>query len=73
VRPLQINGTTTTQYWQTVGLWALAGKLVNVTIPQALLSAAAATGTTIQLHIGGWIDGTWDHENWVRLPQIVRM
>ncbi len=51
----------------------MAGKPVNVTLPKALLDAAAAKGATIQLHIGGWTDGVWAHESWVRLPEIVRM
>ena len=72
-RPLsQINGTTLTTHWQTLGLWAMAGKPVNVTLPQALLTAAAGTGAAIQLHIGGWTDSLWNKESWPRLPDMVR-
>jgi hypothetical protein len=51
----------------------MAGKPVNVTLPQALLTAAAGTGVTIQLHIGGWTDGLWGKDQWVRLPDLVRV
>ncbi len=51
----------------------MAGKLVNVTLPQTLLTAAAGAGGSIQLQIGGWTDSLWRKDDWVRLPDLVRV
>ena len=48
----------------------MAGTVVTVTVPQALLSAAA--DGIVELQIGCHDDGLWDHDTWVRLPEIVR-
>ena len=64
---LQINGTTATDYWQCLGMYAMPGRPVTVTVPASIASLQQAT-----LHIGGWTDGLYKHTEWARLPEIVR-
>ena len=45
-----INGSMADRGWQGFGVYALPGQVLNITIPQALLSANP------RLHIGGWTD-----------------
>jgi hypothetical protein len=65
---LQINGTTSTEkYWQCLGLYAMPGTLVTVTLPPSVTT----DGTTV-IHIGGWTDLLYKKTTWYRLPEVVR-
>ena len=65
---MQLNGTTTTSYWQSTGLYASPGTVVTVTLPDALL--ASAGGITYQ--IGCHTDGIWHKADWPRVPEMTR-
>lgn len=70
---VKIKGTTADSYWQGLGLWAMAGQPVTVTIPQALLRALPVGSAPITLHIGGWTDNIYkDRAEFTRLPEMVR-
>jgi hypothetical protein len=46
----------------------MAGKVVNVTLPKALLPYASS----IAFQIGCHTDGIWDKTEWTRMPEMVR-
>jgi hypothetical protein len=64
---LQINGTVLERYWQCLGLYAMPGTLVALTLPSAVVTRG---GTTV--HIGGWTDLLYKKTTWYRLPEVVR-
>ncbi|PSC75411.1 hypothetical protein C2E20_1400 isoform X1 [Micractinium conductrix] len=62
-----VNGTTSAQYWQCLGVWAMAGQPVTVTVPSGVSAASGA-----RLRIGGWTDWTYHKTKWYRLPEMSR-
>ena len=50
-RDLQINGSVVGSFWQCLGMYAMPGRPVKITVPASLVTAGGAT-----LHIGGWTD-----------------
>ena len=64
---MQVNGTTSAQYWQCLGVWAMAGQPVTVTVPSGVSAASGA-----RLRIGGWTDWTYHKTKWYRLPEMSR-
>ncbi|KAI7843452.1 hypothetical protein COHA_002930 [Chlorella ohadii] len=62
-----VNGSQLGTQWQCLGLWAMAGQVVQVTVPDSLVATGGAT-----LHIGGWTDWLHRKVEWARLPDMVR-
>jgi hypothetical protein len=64
---VQVAGDTTEAYWQCLGMYAMPGRVVTITVPQAVVAAGEA-----MLHIGGWTDLLYERDKWARLPEVVR-
>lgn len=52
--------------WQCLGMYAMSGTVVTVSVPASLVGAGAT------LHIGGWSDVLYKKTTWYRLPEMVR-
>jgi hypothetical protein len=63
----QINGTILERHWQCLGLYAMPGTLVTVTLPSTVVTPGVTT-----VHIGGWTDLLYKKSTWYRLPDVVR-
>jgi hypothetical protein len=48
---LQVNGSTVGTFWQCLGVYALPGQTIQVTLPSSVVNT-----NTASLHIGGWTD-----------------
>lgn len=64
---VQVKGNLATSYWQFLGVWAMAGRPVKVTVPASVVKAGGAW-----LLVGGWTDQLYHHAQWYRLPEIAR-
>jgi len=50
--------------WHGTGLYAVAGEVVTIDVPEALVGAGAA------VRIGCHTDALWHHDRWQRVPEI---
>ena len=64
----QLNGTTTSSYWHSTGLYASPGTVVTVTLPNSLLPSTGA----ISFLVGCHTDGIWHKADWPRMPEMTR-
>jgi N-terminal domain of M60-like peptidases len=63
----QVPGSSGATGWKCLGMYALPGEPVTVTVPQALADADGA-----HLLVGGWSDTLYHLEEWPRIPKVQR-
>jgi hypothetical protein len=63
----QVPSSADASGWKCLGMYALPGEPVTVTVPQALADSNGA-----KLLVGGWSDTLYHLEQWARVPKAQR-